>query len=174
MVKFNDKHKEEMSGQYLGKGVHKVKIMMVEFGETEKGQEYVEFTVANKDGAEGTARMWFTTDKATQWTFNVIRTIFVHNTAEDKRDAMRKKIDTTKDTKELEEICQKLIGKDCWYKVEEDPDRTYTATDGNVRPSLNKNVYGFEPTMQQETPASVSSDDNESNSEEKDEPFGDF
>lgn len=150
MVKFNDTHKEEMGGEYFDFGIHKVKIMLVEFGETEdkEPREFVDFTVTDEtETKEAKARLWFTTDKAIKYTFNIIRGIFVHNSAEDKKQKIREKVDAVKDTKELNELCQLLVGKDAWLEVSEDPNRTYQdEKTGEQRPSINRNITGYEPT----------------------------
>lgn len=147
MVKFSDEHKAEPESNYFAEGVHKVKISGVEFDETEKGQPYAEFTVVDETGnKEDSVRMWFTTDKAINYTFNIIRGIFVHNAPADRKDEMRDAIDALEDTDALEAACQKhLIGKECWFKVEKDPSRTYPGRDGTPKPSFNKNIYGYNP-----------------------------
>lgn len=149
MVKFNDSHKEEMGGEYFDLGVHKVKIGLVEFGTTDDKREYVEFTVVDdleaENPKEAKARLWFTTDKAIKYTFNIIRGIFVHNTPEAKKQAIREKVDAVKDTDELEKLCQLLVGKEAWLEVSEDPTRTYEK-DGEQKPSINRNITGYEPT----------------------------
>lgn len=148
MVKFNDEHKVE-GGQYFELGVHKVKIMLVEFAKTEdkEPREYVEFTVVHpeNDELEAKARLWFTTDKAIKYTFGIIRGIFTHNAPEDKKQAIREKVDAVKDTDELDKLCQLLVGKECWLEVAEDPTRTYEK-DGEVKPSINRNITGYVPT----------------------------
>ncbi len=148
MVKFSDEHKKEMSNDYFEIGVHKVQIMLVNFDKTEDGKEYVEFTVTDPETQtkEGTARLWFTTDKAIGYTFNIIRGIFVHNSPEDKKQAIREKVDSVKDTNELDKLCQLLIGKEAWYEISEDDTRTYQNDKGETKPSLNKNITGYEPT----------------------------
>jgi len=155
MATFTPEHKEEKSMNYFEVGVHKVKIKTVIFGETEDKKEFAEFTVYNDSGQEGTARLWFTTDKALGYSFGIVRGIFVHNASEDNRDKVRKTIDEIKDTKELETACQKLADKECWYEISEDPVRRYTNAKGEQRPSLNKNVYGYSPSPKTVTPIST-------------------
>lgn len=151
MVKFNDAHKAE-SGQYFEMGVHKVKIATVEFGKTDdkEPREYVEFTVVDdldsENPIEAKARLWFTTDKAIKYTFGIIRGIFTHNAPEDKKQAIREKVDAVKDTDELDKLCQLLIGKEAWLEVSEDDTRTYTNEAGETKPSINRNITGYAPT----------------------------
>lgn len=148
MVKFNDDHKKELNNDYFEIGVHKVQIMLVEFNKTDDGREYVEFTVTDPETQtkEGKARLWFTTDKAIGYTFNIIRGIFVHNSPEAKKQAIREKVDAVKDTDELDKLCQLLVGKEAWYEISEDDTRTYQNDKGDTKPSLNKNITGYEPT----------------------------
>jgi hypothetical protein len=144
-MKFSDEHKADNapSGNYFEEGVHKVKIMLVDFGVTDKKQEYVEFTVTDDEEREAKARMWFTTDKAVNYTFSIIRGIFVHNAPKDKKDTVRGEIDSLPDTDALEKACQMLIGKECWLKVEQNG--TYTKSDGTEGKNFNRNIYGYEP-----------------------------
>lgn len=149
MVKFTDEHKVE-GGQYFEMGVHKVKIMLVEFGKTEdkEPREFVEFTVVadTNEDLEAKARLWFTTDKAIKYTFGIIRGLFTHNAPEDKKQAIREKVDAIQDTDELDKLCQLLVGKEAWLEVSEDPTRTYTNEAGETKPSINRNITGYAPT----------------------------
>lgn len=160
MVKFSDEHKVE-GGKYFDLGVHKVKIMLVEFAKTEdkEPREYVEFTVVdeNNEDLEAKARLWFTTDKAIKYTFGIIRGIFTHNAPEDKKQAIREKVDAVKDTDELDKLCQLLIGKEAWLEVSEDPTRTYTNEAGEVKPSINRNITGYAPTPKKVSAPAVES-----------------
>lgn len=156
MAKFTKEHKEEMGSNYFKPGVHKVKIEKVEFGKTQDDKEFAEFSVVGENGEEGQARVWFTTDKAINFSFNIIRGIFVHNAPENKKDEMRKKVDACKDTNELSVICVALSGKECWYSVFENPERTFTGKDGQLRNSFDRNVYGYEPKPRDSQPSKKS------------------
>lgn len=146
MVKFNEDHKKEMSGgDFIPEGTHEVKIAAITFDTDNQDREYVEFIVEDNEGRNGTARMWFTTDAAINYTFNIIRSIFVHNAPEGKKDELRAKIDALDNTDELEKACKNLIGKKCWYQVVK-TDRTYQDSEGNTKNSYNRNIYGYEPT----------------------------
>lgn len=144
MVKFSDKHKEDSRGDFIPEGTHLVKIMLVEGGKTTDGKEYIEFTVVDDQEREGRARMWFTTDAAINYTFNIVRGIFVHNAPEGKKDEMRAKIDAIADSDKLVEACQALIGKEAWYQNTKS-DRTYHDAEGNEKHSYDRNIYGYEP-----------------------------
>lgn len=162
MVKFSDAHKAE-SGQYFELGVHKVQIAGVEFGKTEdkEPREYVEFTVVDdlnsENAVEAKARLWFTTDKAIKYTFGIIRGIFTHNAPEDKKQAIREKVDAVKDTDELAKLTDLLVGKECWLEVSEDPTRTYTNDAGETKPSINRNITGYAPTPKKVSAPAVES-----------------
>lgn len=147
-MKFNDETKavkEFSEKNWLGFGVHKVHIGMIELTE-KNGKECVEITVLGPNDEEDTAVVWFSTDKAANYSFNVLRQIYVHNAPEARKDAARDTMDSVKDTTELvEKLNEKLVGGECWFTKYLDPSRTYTAQDGTVRQSVNKNIYGYEP-----------------------------
>lgn len=148
-MKLNDDNKavkEFNENNWLGFGRHKVQIVAVGLGQTEAGKEYVEIEVVGEKGEEDTARVWFTSDKAANYSFNVLRQIYVHNAPEEKKEAARDTMDACKSTEELvDKLQEKLLGGECWFTKYPDPTRTYQAADGSVKQSINKNVYGYEP-----------------------------
>lgn len=150
-MKFNDDMKKEYSNDYFGWGVHRVLIGEVENGGTEEGEkEYVEVTVMDPDNGDITdkARVWFTTEAAQLYSFNTLRNIYVHNAPEAKKEAARKEFDAVGDTTELCALMNlRLIGKECWFTKYPDPKRTYVGQDGVTRKSVNKNVLGYEPKV---------------------------
>lgn len=175
MVKFSEDHKKDSRGDFIPEGIHKVKIAAIVFDSMPDGREYVEFTVEDEEGRAGTARMWFTTDAAINYTFNIIRGIFVHNAPEGKKDAIREQIDKLEDDAALEKACKVLIGKEAWYLVEKS-DRTYTADDGTTKHSYNRNIYGYEPSPRKQ-PAEVENvkiDDDAPSDEEDAAPIAGF
>jgi hypothetical protein len=149
-VKFTDEILENVDRQpskYFDIGTHKVVIGLISAGTNDNGKEYIEFTVFDPADNErtGTARLWFTSEKAAGYAISIISTIFVHNTPEEKRDALKAALKKLTDTDALLDIAQKkLIGKEAFYVVEEDPTRTYTNKNGDVMPSVNRNIYGYE------------------------------
>lgn len=148
MADFNDEHKAER-GKYFEEGVHKVEIIGVEGGTNDNGKEYIEFKVGGADGEEGTARMWFTTDKAIGFTFDTIRTIFVHNAKEGKKEEAREMVNKVKNSDELVKLCATALnGKEAWYVVERS-DYTYTNAAGEQKQGYNRNLYGYEPKPRQ-------------------------
>lgn len=153
-MKFNEdtkQVKEFADSNWFGFGVHKVQIAEIGLGHTDDDKEFVEIGVVGENGEEDTARVWFTTDKAANYSFNVLRQIYVHNAPEDKKDAARDAMDGVKDTEDLvDKLQEKLLGGECWFTKYPDPQRTYQGTDGQTRPSINKNVYGYEPKLRPE------------------------
>lgn len=152
-MKFNDEDKEvrEFSANFFKYGVHKVQISRVTLDETDAGKEFVEFEVVDPENGEitDTARCWFV-GGATNISFNTIRQIILHNVPEARRDEMAGKVDSAPDTVALVGICQGLIGKECWFTKYPSPDRTYTAKDGTTKPSIDKNVLGYEPKLRED------------------------
>lgn len=162
MRSFTDDDKAERNSNYFGYGVHKVQLMEFTNGGTGDGEkEYIEVSFCDPDDGEkiDNARVWFTTDAAAQYSFSTLRNIYVHNAPDAKKDAARADFDKLANTDEIcTEMNDKLIGKEAWFTKYQDPKRTYTGKDGVVRKSINKNVLGYEPKvndalMPKETPA---------------------
>jgi hypothetical protein len=146
-MNLKDEHKAEITNKaFFEEGIHEVKILLVELATTNDDKEYIEFTVTNDEGTqEGTARFWFTTDKAALYSFNSIRSIFVHNVPEEKKQATRDKVNAILTTEQLAKACLNLIGQQCWYQVSRSS-RTYVTATGETRYSLDKDIYGYKPS----------------------------
>lgn len=143
-IDFTNEHKAEQ-GAYFPEGIHTVKILGVTGGANENGKEYIEFTVGGENGEEGTARMWFTTDKAINFTFNTIRTLFVHNALKGKEEAAKEMVNKVTNSEELIDVCNEaLVGKEGFYVVEKS-DYTYTNQAGELKHGYNRNLYGYKP-----------------------------
>ena len=168
-IEFNDEHKQEMGGSFIPEGVHKVKLGLITFEKDDSDRVFADISVFDEEDREGNARLWFHTDGAKKYSFNTLRSIFVHNAPEDKKEATREKINNLKNLEEMDAACQELIGKECWYLVERDPSRKYVGQDGKERESLNRNVYGYEPKPSNPTPQPK--EDVKTNSGDGDEPF---
>ena len=149
MVKFGDEDKQEIApvtNGFFDEGVYPVQIVSVLGGVTDKGSEFFEFELTDDDGREGKARLYFT-DASKKYSFNTIRGIFVHNTAEEKRDAVRERVNACEDTKDLLKICEALRGKSAWLLVQYTGD-TYTSDKtGKVYKNVNRNLYHYEPSF---------------------------
>lgn len=144
---FDDEVKtvSDYNGNYFGYGVHKVHIGQVTNDETESGSEFIEFTLLGDNDEEDTARVWFTSPKSANYSFNVLRSIFVHNQSDDKKEKARDAVDAVTNAKELCDLLQNVVGGECWFTKYESPDRTYVNKDGITKRSIDKNIMGYEP-----------------------------
>jgi len=144
-----DKQEMEFGGNYFSYGVHKVKILGFEEGVTEAGKHYVEamFCDPNDASIADKARVWFTTDKAKKYSFNILKAIAIHNTPEAKRDVARASIDKVNNLKELVDLLNsKIIDKEMWF-TKYVSDSTYTHASGNVKNSVDRNILPYEPAL---------------------------
>jgi hypothetical protein len=150
----NKKVSEFNDSQWFGYGVHKVQLGLFELGGTEEGEkEYIEITVMDPEDGEitDTARVWFTTEAAANYSFNALRQIYVHNAPEKAKDAARDTFDAIPDTEKLVELLnEKLIGKEAWFTKYPSPTRTYVNQTGETKKSIDKNVLGYEPKLKPE------------------------
>lgn len=136
---------EGNSKSYLDFGVHEVQIMLVGSGQTDSGTDYVEFTVVGPNEEEERARLWLT-DKSEKYTFATLKGIYTHCAPEDKKEAAQAELEACKDYDEVVELFNKrCIGKKIWLTKYPDPNRTYTNQAGEVKQSINTNIYGYEP-----------------------------
>lgn len=153
-MKFTDEDKsvrEFSDGNYFDFGVHKVTMGAFTLDTTTSGKEFIEVTVLGENGEEDTARVWFTTPKAANYSFNTFLSICVHNTPEDKREAVRATFDALAGTEELLALLNdKMVGKQCWFTKYYDAERTYTNQNGDIKRSVNKNITGYEPKLKPE------------------------
>lgn len=149
-MKFNDETKavkEFSDSNRLPFGVSKVQISAIGLDHTDDNKEFVEVEVVGANGEEDSSRLWFTSDKAANFSFNVLRQIYVHNAPEEVKEAARETMDAVKTTEELvEKLQEKLLGGECWFTKYYDPSRTYTTDSGTFR-SVNRNVFGYEPKL---------------------------
>lgn len=166
-MKFDDATKtvkEILDGnQYIPFGVSKVKLNIANADKTDGGAEYIEVHVIDENGAEDSARLWFTTPGSANFSFNVLRQIIIHNTPEAKRDAMKEKIQKLPDTDAMAALLiETCVGKELWFTKYYDPTRTYEK-DGQVKRSINKNVMGYEPKLKPELMPSKEGEQNAAN-----------
>lgn len=148
-MKFEDSHKivkEILDGNsYIPFGVSEVKLNIATADKTDSGKEFIEVHVVDSEDREDSARIWFTTEKAANYGFNILRAIIIHNTPEDKRDAMTAKISKLPDTDALAALLNETCtGKQLWFTKYYDETRTYER-DGKTRRQINRNVYGYQP-----------------------------
>lgn len=153
-MKFNDDTKqvnEFSDSNWLGFGVHEVTLGLIEAGKTDNNKEFVEFTVIGPKDEEDTARVWFTSDKSANFSFNIMRQIYVHCAPEGKaKEKARTDFDAVKDSDEAVELMQKCVGKKIWFTKYPDPTRTYQNQAGQTKQSINKNVYGYAPKLRED------------------------
>jgi len=147
-VSITDEDMAPRNSNYFDEGVHEVMIVKAERGRTDSGKDYVEFTVEGQGGESGTARLWFTTEAASNYALSILAGIAVHNkkTEEDKN-----KVRTAfKDIKDTDVIDDKFLKKfeqmDAWYTVQQS-DRQYINNKGETKYSYDKNIYGYEPKL---------------------------
>ena len=139
-------------GNYFSEGVHEVLIQKAERGVTDSGKEYAEITVLGHDDEVGTARLWFSTEKAGKYALSILSGIAVHNR---KDDAAKEKARATfKAITDTDEVDDKFLARfkemDAWFMVQQS-DRTYQNAEGETKNSYDRNIYGYEPKMKQMT-----------------------
>lgn len=148
MANFNEDDKKEIAQGASGfyeEGVYPIQIVDVTGGVTDKGSEFFEFEVVGKDGEEGKVRTYFT-DAAKPYSFNTIRSIFVHNAVnESAKEKTRAKIDSVENTDELLKLCEALRGKDAWLLVQYTGETYTNPSSGKSYKNVNRNIYGYEP-----------------------------
>jgi hypothetical protein len=151
---FSDEDKVETNTEFTDRlpfGVNDVQLVGATASETEAGKDFIELTVTNADGIEESARVWFT-GGASQYSFNTIKQIVVHNakTEADKEKA-RQAVENCKDTDEMADLLNsKCVGGQLWVTKYYDPARTYTNTNGQKRRSINTNIYGYAPKVNEQ------------------------
>lgn len=165
MVKFSKEDKREISqagAGFYNEGVYKIQIIGVTAGVTDKGSEYFEFEVTDEDEREGKVRTYFT-EGARPYSFNTIRSIFVHNTVEENKEKVRDMVDQCDDTDALLKLCEGLRGKEAWLLVQYTGDTYTSPKNGKVYRNMNRNLYGYEPkftpTPESAEPAETSAQD---------------
>lgn len=146
---FNDEDKVEAEfTERMPFGVTEVQFVGAAAGETDAGKDFIEIIVANKDGIEDSARVWFV-GGAAKFSFDTLRQIAVHIAKDDKaKEKARMAVESVKDNEELAELLNKnCIGGHLWFTKYYDPTRTYLGSDGQTRRSVSKSVLGYEPKL---------------------------
>lgn len=133
--------------RWLGVGVHEVKIQEVSLVEAKTGTLGIKFVVANEEGKQETVN-WLS-EKALPYTIAFLSSIAVHNTAEEKRDALRQgmtKIDSAKQAYEIARA--KFVGFSGYLQVTESKTQEYTdKRTGEVKPSLETRLLSYKPNQ---------------------------
>ena len=132
------------TGQWLGLGIHTVKIDNVELTESKSGTIGITFEVSNQDG-KGEATMWLS-ERALKYTISNISKIAIHNVAENKRAELKEALKKIDNAKAIYDIAKgKLIGKEAFLEIKESETQTYTNKFGEVKPSLERNLLSYKP-----------------------------
>ena len=133
-------------------GIHEVTIEGAVLESLDDGREYIEIGVRGDNGESDTVRLFLSTEKAIKFHLRTLQAICVHNAkSEADKDKVRNAFIGKIDDKKIRTILDKMEGYRAWFQVEQDPARTYTNASGEERPSLDKNIYGYQPRPRQKT-----------------------
>jgi hypothetical protein len=67
------------------------------------------------------------------------------------KEKARMAVENCKDTDDLSNLINdKCVGAECWVTKYYDPTRTYSNNAGEVKKSINTNLYGYEPKLKPE------------------------
>lgn len=146
-MNFTDEHKKESNfGQRFAFGVHKVSILGFNLCGTEEGEkEYVEVGFTDEEGRkEGNVRLYFNTEGNSPISFDILRTIFVHNAPEDKKEAAKASFNGVENSKKMVDLLNsKLIGKEMWYTKYYDAKGGTYQKEGQTYRSVRESVMGY-------------------------------
>lgn len=132
------------SANYLGVGIHDVFIKSIELIKANSGTLGMRFTVENEDG-QNDATFWLS-EAALPYTIENVSRLVVHNTAEDKKAEARNFMSNIVSAKELLEVAKaKLSNGVAVLSIRESKSSTYTDKNGDVKPSLEKNLLSYKP-----------------------------
>jgi hypothetical protein len=149
--KFNDEDKTAPERtDYLPFGVNTVEIVGATAGETDAGKDYIEVTVKLGD-IEDNARLWFT-GGASKYSFQTLQQIVVHSAKTDAdKEKARMAAEKCVDTDDMANLLNsKCVGAECWVTKYYDPTRTYSNANGDLKKSINTNLYGYKPNEKPE------------------------
>lgn len=141
------------AANYLGIGVHDVTVTSVELTQAKTGTLGIKFNVENADG-KNDVTMWLS-EAALPYTIENVSRLMVHNAQPKNKDAARNHMSNIVSAKELFETVKQTIeerqgkGKvpfQCWLSVREARDgSTYTNSQGEEKPSLERNLLSYAP-----------------------------
>lgn len=144
------------AANYLGIGVHEVEVVSIEITEAKTGTLGIKFNVENADG-KNDVTMWLS-EAALPYTIENVSRLVVHNAEDAKKDAARTMMANIVSAKDLfntlKEVIETLAKKktpfSCYLSVREARDgSTYTNSQGEEKPSLERNLLSYRP---KETP----------------------
>jgi len=132
--------------RWLGLGVHEVFIQAVALTQAKTGTMGMKFSVENEEG-QGEVTMWLS-EGALPYTIKNVSALVVHSVNEDEKKLKAKTfMSNIVSAKELFTVAQeKLIQAQCWLSVRESRNGdTYTDKNGEVKPSLDRNLLSYQP-----------------------------
>lgn len=141
---------------YLGIGIHDVTVTSVELAKASTGTLGIKFNVENEDGRSDVT-MWLS-EAALPYTIENVSRLLVHNATEPNKEKARNHMSNVVSAKELYEIVTVTLEERAKNKApfvgvlsisEDKSGRTYTNKDGEVKPSLVRNLLSYRP---KETP----------------------
>lgn len=137
--------------EYLPFGINKARFVGATASETEAGKDYIEIAVATEAGIEDSARVWFV-GKAAPYSFQTVQQIIVHSVKSDSdKEKARQAVEACNDSDELADLLnKKCVGAEVWVTKYYDPSRTYTNANGELKKSVNTNIYGYAPKLKPE------------------------
>lgn len=137
---------------YLGIGVHDVVVTGVELAKASTGTLGIKFLVENEDGRSDVT-MWLS-EAALPYTIENVSRLLVHNATEANKEAARNHMSNVVSAKELYEVVTTTLEAraknkapfNAFLSIREDQSgRTYTNKDGEVKPSLVRNLLSYRP-----------------------------
>lgn len=138
---------------YFSVGIHEVEIAKVELRKFPSGSRAIVITVS--DGTAEAETFHWLSEKALPYTIDRIGKILIHNTKEENKETLRtalKKINSA--SKLFESISSEkkpITGFKCWLRVQESETQTYTDKNGVERPSIERDIFGYEPKMNKQS-----------------------
>lgn len=121
---------------YFEYGVHKVRLMSFTEETSNDGKVYVEVFFESEDGERNESkRQYFTTPKGINFSFNLLRSLYVASAPEKLREQAEKTIQAVKTTTELvDKLNEKAAGTTAW--ISKYPSATRTMTNGKPAPEV--------------------------------------
>lgn len=144
--------KDKGGANYLGIGIHDVTVTSVELAKASTGTLGIKFNVENEDGRSDVT-MWLS-EAALPYTIENVSRLLVHNATEANKEKARNHMSNVVSAKELYEVVTTTLearekNKAPFVAVlsisEDKSGRTYTNKDGEVKPSLVRNLLSYRP-----------------------------
>lgn len=152
--------KEELAeSKYFELGVHKIKIAGAEMAKDQNGKIFAEVAVVGANGERDKVRLWLHTPATRRISIDNARRILVHNMAsEADKQVVRDKFAQIKNLADFGAILSKIVGREAWLKLKESESRTYQNARGEIKPSIDRQLLGYEPKSEPK-PVAVEADE---------------